>query len=289
MAQDTFCTAQHLKRRPKASHNVAGVKRVCSRSTTVRDTCQINGCKADLSNLREYHRRYKVCELHMLIQTVDIEGVAKRFCQQCGRFQLVADFEPGYRSCRSSLEQHNARRRIKCVASTVAHAQETVACDDASSQLTVAVNTGSVEIESVQAPPVIAACSSIEYQRAMEQAMADEELFEYYNPLSPVSESSYQSSSTRAQTDVFLAEVGYDAQDYWVMNNDVGVSPYMGCVPSHGLLSCATSKSVDVGCNPELVRSAYRTFKETECFDMNSALSLAMSASSMLWHHYFDS
>lgn len=39
-----------------------------------------------------------------------VEGQSIRFCQQCGRFQLLEEFEGDRRSCRRKLELHNARR-----------------------------------------------------------------------------------------------------------------------------------------------------------------------------------
>lgn len=39
------------------------------------------------------------------------EGRSQRFCQQCGRFHDVGDFDAAKRSCRARLQRHNARRR----------------------------------------------------------------------------------------------------------------------------------------------------------------------------------
>lgn len=40
-----------------------------------------------------------------------VEGQSIRFCQQCGRFQLLEEFDGDRRSCRRKLEKHNERRR----------------------------------------------------------------------------------------------------------------------------------------------------------------------------------
>jgi hypothetical protein len=40
-----------------------------------------------------------------------VEGQSIRFCQQCGRFQLLDEFDGDRRSCRRKLEKHNERRR----------------------------------------------------------------------------------------------------------------------------------------------------------------------------------
>ncbi|EEF51759.1 squamosa promoter-binding-like protein 13A isoform X2 [Ricinus communis] len=73
--------------------------------------CLVDGCSADLSNCRDYHRRHKVCELHSKTPQVTIAGQKKRFCQQCSRFHSLEEFDEGKRSCRKRLDGHNRRRR----------------------------------------------------------------------------------------------------------------------------------------------------------------------------------
>lgn len=73
--------------------------------------CLVDGCNADLSNCREYHRRHKVCEAHSKTPEVRINGNKQRFCQQCSRFHSLEEFDEGKRSCRKRLDGHNRRRR----------------------------------------------------------------------------------------------------------------------------------------------------------------------------------
>ena len=47
--------------------------------------CQVEGCKADLTRAKNYHRRHKVCEFHSKSAGVIIGGMHQRFCQQCSR------------------------------------------------------------------------------------------------------------------------------------------------------------------------------------------------------------
>ena len=49
----------------------------------------------------------------MQVHVIEIEGAPSRFCQQCGRFHPLAEFEGARRSCRSKLDAHNARRKAK--------------------------------------------------------------------------------------------------------------------------------------------------------------------------------
>lgn len=48
--------------------------------------CQAQGCNADLTQAKHYHRRHKVCEFHSKASTVIAAGLTQRFCQQCSRF-----------------------------------------------------------------------------------------------------------------------------------------------------------------------------------------------------------
>ncbi|KAF7124126.1 hypothetical protein RHSIM_Rhsim12G0073700 [Rhododendron simsii] len=74
-------------------------------------TCQVHGCNKDLSSSKDYHKRHRVCDVHSKTARVIVNGVEKRFCQQCSRFHLLAEFDDGKRSCRKRLAGHNERRR----------------------------------------------------------------------------------------------------------------------------------------------------------------------------------
>ena len=50
--------------------------------------CQAEGCKADLSAAKHYHRRHKVCEYHAKAAAVAAAGKQQRFCQQCSRYAV---------------------------------------------------------------------------------------------------------------------------------------------------------------------------------------------------------
>nr|AQQ11806.1 squamosa-promoter binding protein-like protein [Phyllostachys edulis] len=75
------------------------------------EACSADGCRSDLSQCREYHRRHKVCEAHSKTPVVVVGGQEQRFCQQCSRFHMLAEFDEGKRSCRKRLDGHNRRRR----------------------------------------------------------------------------------------------------------------------------------------------------------------------------------
>ncbi|XP_023156593.1 SBP-transcription factor 18 isoform X1 [Zea mays] len=47
--------------------------------------CSVQGCDADLSQCRDYHRRHKVCVAHSKAPFVTVAGQQQRFCQQCSR------------------------------------------------------------------------------------------------------------------------------------------------------------------------------------------------------------
>ncbi|CAN6472560.1 unnamed protein product [Victoria cruziana] len=74
-------------------------------------SCMVDGCSADLSACKDYHKRHKVCEAHSKAVKVKVEGVEKRFCQQCSKFHALSEFDEVKRSCRKRLDGHNKRRR----------------------------------------------------------------------------------------------------------------------------------------------------------------------------------
>ncbi|GFR47637.1 hypothetical protein Agub_g9379 [Astrephomene gubernaculifera] len=78
--------------------------------------CQVPGCGKDLSNLKEYHQRYRICDVHIKLQQVMKDGRLQRFCQQCGRFHDLTAFDGNRKSCRDQLSKHNARRRRRAQA-----------------------------------------------------------------------------------------------------------------------------------------------------------------------------
>ncbi|GAA0156762.1 hypothetical protein LIER_14174 [Lithospermum erythrorhizon] len=73
--------------------------------------CQVEGCRADLSLARDYHRRHKVCDVHSKATSALVGAVMQRFCQQCSRFHPLQEFDEVRRSCRKRLAGHNKRRR----------------------------------------------------------------------------------------------------------------------------------------------------------------------------------
>ncbi|KAM7253347.1 hypothetical protein ACFE04_025965 [Oxalis oulophora] len=88
-------------------------KRVRSGSpgNTSYPKCQVDNCKEDLSNAKDYHRRHKVCEVHSKSTKALVGKQMQRFCQQCSRFHPLLEFDEGKRSCRRRLAGHNRRRR----------------------------------------------------------------------------------------------------------------------------------------------------------------------------------
>ncbi|XP_022844100.1 squamosa promoter-binding-like protein 7 [Olea europaea var. sylvestris] len=75
--------------------------------------CQVPECEADISELKGYHKRHRICLRCANASSVVLDGESKRYCQQCGKFHILSDFDEGKRSCRRKLERHNNRRRRK--------------------------------------------------------------------------------------------------------------------------------------------------------------------------------
>lgn len=47
--------------------------------------CQVPGCEADISELKGYHKRHRVCLKCAHAAVVVLDGESKRYCQQCGK------------------------------------------------------------------------------------------------------------------------------------------------------------------------------------------------------------
>lgn len=54
---------------------------------------QVDGCSEDLSELKPYFRRSKICPSHQGAPTVLLGGVVCRFCQQCTRCHPLDEFD----------------------------------------------------------------------------------------------------------------------------------------------------------------------------------------------------
>ncbi|KAK7304052.1 hypothetical protein RJT34_15060 [Clitoria ternatea] len=89
----------------------SGKKTKITGTTSNRAVCQVEDCRADLSNAKDYHRRHKVCDIHSKSSKALVGNVMQRFCQQCSRFHALQEFDEGKRSCRRRLAGHNRRRR----------------------------------------------------------------------------------------------------------------------------------------------------------------------------------
>ncbi|KAK3430055.1 hypothetical protein EUGRSUZ_E01600 [Eucalyptus grandis] len=107
-AEDDFVS--RLYRRPSAGR-AGGEGGGVGSAAANAPRCQAEGCNADLTHAKHYHRRHKVCEFHSKAAAVIAGGLTQRFCQQCSRFHLLAEFDNGKRSCRKRLADHNRRRR----------------------------------------------------------------------------------------------------------------------------------------------------------------------------------
>ncbi|KAL0028831.1 hypothetical protein WJX79_010810 [Trebouxia sp. C0005] len=84
--------------------------------------CCVAGCGKDLSKEKDYYQRYRVCEEHLNLSALRLaDGKEHRFCQQCGRFHPLGEFDGEKKSCRWKLQEHNNRRRKRPTAQEACH------------------------------------------------------------------------------------------------------------------------------------------------------------------------
>lgn len=95
-----------------------GTPILSSDTSGLKMVCQVAGCGKSLEELKDYHQRYRICDVHIKLPQVIKHGRLERFCQQCGRFHDLAAFDGNRRSCRDQLSKHNARRRKRALSKT---------------------------------------------------------------------------------------------------------------------------------------------------------------------------
>lgn len=82
----------------------------CSTPSQKKRRCQVDSCRADLTNASTYCKRRKICETCIRSPTVLDEGRMMRYCQQCSKLHDVAEFDGTKRSCRRKLRRVAERR-----------------------------------------------------------------------------------------------------------------------------------------------------------------------------------
>ncbi|KAM0046449.1 putative transcription factor SBP family [Helianthus debilis subsp. tardiflorus] len=129
------CACPELDAQLAAAEEEEAANKKKKRAVTVRKSsggsrCQVSGCETDISELKGYHKRHRVCLQCAYAGSVVIDGESKRYCQQCGKFHVLSDFDEGKRSCRRKLERHNNRRRRKSTDSKASGPHLTADYDD---------------------------------------------------------------------------------------------------------------------------------------------------------------
>lgn len=80
------CACPELDEKLEEEEGARGKKRVrTARSNPVIARCQVPGCEADISELKGYHKRHRVCLRCANASAVMLDGENKRYCQQCGK------------------------------------------------------------------------------------------------------------------------------------------------------------------------------------------------------------
>mmetsp|Transcript_18766 Transcript_18766/g.52252 ORF Transcript_18766/g.52252 Transcript_18766/m.52252 type:complete len:230 (+) Transcript_18766:167-856(+) len=98
---------------PPRRHNSGS----CSdRSDPGRRRCLADDCRVDISHLKEYYRRRKLCKTCINKNIIQSAGRLMRFCQQCSKVHDISEFDGSMRSCREKLQMHRIRARKTYIA-----------------------------------------------------------------------------------------------------------------------------------------------------------------------------
>ena len=111
-ASESSCS-RPSNRRGKVVVPAKAESRSKSKNKSSMQLCQADECGKDLSDLTYYHRRNRICDVHIKACSYRYDGKEVRFCQRCGHGHPLDEFDGGKHSCRKQLERHNARRRRK--------------------------------------------------------------------------------------------------------------------------------------------------------------------------------
>lgn len=62
-------------------------------SGTIKRPCRVPGCATDVSGMKSFNWRYRICEDHRSAASVIIDGLRVRFCQMCAKFHELNQFQ----------------------------------------------------------------------------------------------------------------------------------------------------------------------------------------------------
>lgn len=82
-----------MEKSGKKTKVIIGNENGTTSTTSNRAVCQVQDCRADLSNAKDYHRRHKVCYVHSKATKALVGNVMQRFCQQCSRLVRLHNYQ----------------------------------------------------------------------------------------------------------------------------------------------------------------------------------------------------
>ena len=62
-------------------------------ASRIKRPCRVPGCFADVSGMKSFNWRYRICEDHRSAGSVIIDGIRLRFCQMCAKFHELVEFQ----------------------------------------------------------------------------------------------------------------------------------------------------------------------------------------------------
>eukprot|EP00775_Hariotina_reticulata_P011439 gene11439-11585_t len=89
--------------------------------------CKVDDCHQVLSSSKAYYQRHRVCAAHLAAMSAVVDAVECRFCQQCGKFQPLEEFDadksPPNR--RPQMRRSSANRALEALRSLNASSTST--------------------------------------------------------------------------------------------------------------------------------------------------------------------
>eukprot|EP00193_Tetraselmis_chui_P015254 CAMPEP_0177794516 /NCGR_PEP_ID=MMETSP0491_2-20121128/25696_1 /TAXON_ID=63592 /ORGANISM="Tetraselmis chuii, Strain PLY429" /LENGTH=472 /DNA_ID=CAMNT_0019317195 /DNA_START=212 /DNA_END=1627 /DNA_ORIENTATION=+ len=103
-----------------SSLGMAGVEAAAPRSRVKNEAgvedrsdikCPVSGC--GVYTPRGFNLRHHICAEHQRVDSVVVDGVPHRFCQQCTKLHPLEMFSGNKRACKERLDRHNKRRKMR--------------------------------------------------------------------------------------------------------------------------------------------------------------------------------
>uniref|UniRef100_A0A061SNC3 SBP-type domain-containing protein n=1 Tax=Tetraselmis sp. GSL018 TaxID=582737 RepID=A0A061SNC3_9CHLO len=96
---------------PDDTEQIENEKKGTGKAPELSIKCAVPGC--EVLSQQGFKLRHRICTKHQNMDSVMVDGIRQRFCQQCTKLHPLQMFEGQRRGCKKRLDRHNERRRLR--------------------------------------------------------------------------------------------------------------------------------------------------------------------------------